>query len=674
MEKKKANIKVQKEVQRLQHELEAHNYRYYVLNQPVISDKEYDDLLKRLIKLEEEHPQLQTSHSPSQRIGSLAKSAGTTVRHRVKMFSLDNTYSLEEFKDWQKRVAKALAPQKIEYVVELKIDGVSAALTYRRGVFVMGATRGDGTTGEDVSHSLKTVRSIPLRLRGAASQGTPELIDVRGEIYMTKRDFVGLNNKRKKAGDVLFANPRNATGGSLKLLDSRITAQRHLHCFIHSFGVYKGTEPISSHWEFLQKAQAFGFCINPHSRLCHSLDEIVAFYNEFLDKRNDLEYEVDGVVVKVNSFAQRNELGETLKSPRWAVAFKFPAHQATTFLKDISIQVGRTGVLTPVAELEPVECGGVIISRATLHNFDEVTRLGIKIRDKVLLERAGDVIPKIIKVIAHGKPLGRTIQVPQRCPVCGGAVMKDKSDRVAYRCINLSCPKQIERRLVHFASRPAMDINGLGEVVVTQLLDKGLVKDLADIYDLRVDNFLGLALFKEKKAQNLMRAIEQSKQQPLSRFLFGLGILNIGEKASQILADKFGHIDRIMDATEPQLEAIDEMGSVMAASVVAFFKQAETRKLIARFKKAGLHMTQPLDPVGQKLHGMKFVFTGEMPEISRAQASALVKKLGGDVLSSVSKNVNFVVAGAHPGSKFKKAQALGLKIIDAKQFEEMTHE
>ncbi len=659
----------QKTIRKLADEIEEHNYRYYVLSQPTVSDKEYDDLLQRLIELEEKFPELKDVNSPTQRVGSKAASVENTVTHKVKMYSLDNTYSMDELREWQERVEKGLGRGDVEFVAELKIDGVSAALTYQDGEFILGATRGDGVAGEDVTHALRTVRSIPLKVKGRP-KGRPKLLEVRGEIYMDHKDFEAVNRERRKAGEILFANPRNATSGSVKLLDSRITAKRNLKCFIHSFGVMEGGKKFETHWEFLNSAEEFGFCVNDLRRLCKSFQEVEDFCREFQDKRSSIPYDIDGVVIKVNSHSQQQKLGFTLKSPRWAAAYKFPAQQATTKIRDIVIQVGRTGVLTPVAELEPVECGGVMISRSTLHNFDEVDRLGVKVGDRVLIERAGDVIPKIVKVIEAAR--GKAFSIPKKCPECGGEIAKEKTEDVAYRCVNLLCPKQLERGLLHFASRGAMDIEGLGEAVVGQLLEKGLVKGFADIYKLRQEDLLQLELFKKKRAQNLIEAIAQSKKQPLSRLLFALGIVNIGEKAAATIAQKFGSMQNILKARHGAYEAVHEIGGVMAQSLEDFFKQASTKKLIRKLEAAGVNMSEPKQKlVSDKFAGKKFIFTGELNLYSRTQAGELVKKFGGDVVSSVSKNTDYVVAGENPGSKYEKAMTLGVKIVNEKEFQEM---
>lgn len=662
-------IEAAKKIKEITKAIEEHNSRYYILDQPTVSDKEYDDLLRALIVLEGRFPELRDLNSPSQRVGAKVPSGSKTVIHKAKMYSLDNTYSIDELKEWHQRVLKGLPHQGVEYVVELKIDGVSAALTYDQGQFVLGATRGDGITGEDVTHGLKTVRSIPLKLKRITKESWPTLLEVRGEIYMNRRDFEGLNEERARNGDVLFANARNATSGSVKLLDSRITAQRRLNCFVHSFGVLEGGNSFKTQWEFLTQSREWGFCVDPNHRLCSSVEEVIQYCQEYQAKRDTIAYEVDGVVIKVNSLAQQDQLGATLKSPRWAVAYKFPAYQATTTVKDIIVQVGRTGVLTPVAELDPVECAGVTISRSTLHNFDEIKRLGVKKGDRVLIERAGDVIPKVVKVVSSSGKFARKIfAVPKKCPECGGPIVKEKLDEVAYRCTNPSCPRQLERGLIHFASRGAMDIEGLGEAVVMQLLDKGLAHDVADIYYLKREDLLTLDLFKEKKAGNLIAAIEKSKTQPLSRFLFGLGIMNIGEKAAYLLAQRFVTLDRLTAATRDELEAVHEVGKVMADSISKYFQKPLNKELLKKFKNAGVNPVEPVEDKGKELAGKKFVFTGELKQVTRGQAGARVKKLGGDVVVTVSKNTDFVVAGEFPGSKYNKAVSLGVKILSEEQF------
>lgn len=659
------------EILKLAAQIEEHNHRYYVLDQPVVSDQEYDRLLKRLIALEAEFPELITPDSPSQRIGAKAEAAAPAVRHRVKMFSLDNTYSFEELREWAHRVGKGLPGQKVEYVVELKIDGVSASLTYQDGLLVLGATRGDGIAGEDVTANIRTVRSVPLRLKTPSRGQLPRWLEVRGEIYMKRADFEALNRSRQDEGEDLFVNPRNAASGSLKLLDSRLTAQRRLRCLIHSFGLKEGGAEVQTQWEFLSLARDLGFSVDKSSRLCRSFDEVLAFCRECQDQRQHLDYEADGVVVKVNGFIQQEQLGSTLKSPRWAVAYKFPAQQATTRVKDIIVQVGRTGVLTPVAELDPVECGGVTISRATLHNFDEIQRLGLRKGDRILIERAGDVIPKVVKVVSSSAKGQGVFKAPGRCPVCRGPIAKDRKEQVAYRCVNPACSKQLERRLIHFAARSAMDIEGLGEVAVGQLIEKKLVRDLADVYHLRKEDLLQLDLFKDKKADNLLQSIAASKKQPLSRLLFALGILNVGEKAAATLATHFRSLDDLVRADEVQLAKIPEIGHVTAESLVTFFRQPSTQTLLQRLERSGVNIIEPVTVTRGKLSGQVFLFTGELEGLTRGQAAALVRRQGAEVANSLSAKVDVLVVGHRPGSKLKKARDLGVRIIQQKEFEEI---
>jgi DNA ligase (NAD+) len=554
----------------------------------------------------------------------------------------------------------------VEYVVELKIDGVSANLTYGKGKMSIGATRGDGESGEDVTQNIKTIRAVPLVFLG---RDIPDFIEIRGEVYMERKDFEILNREREKLGDVLFANPRNAAAGSLKLLDTGIVGKRRLNFFAHSLGVYKGVD-IGTHWEFLGKLKEWGMRTNPHSKLCKDLNEVIDYCQNWQEKREKLSYEIDGMVVKVNNIVQQKKLGFTLKSPRWAVAYKFPAKQATTEVLKISMNVGRTGIITPVAELRPVECGGVIIKHATLHNFDEIKRLDVREGDRVLIERAGEVIPKVVKVV---KRFGRKpVETPRSCPVCLSKVVKEKEEDVGYRCINPSCPEQIERSLIHFASRVAMDIEGMGEAVVRQLVSEGLVKDFAAIYFLKKEDLLKLELFKDKKSENLLVAIEKSRHHPLSRLLFGLGIRHVGEKAAYVLAQKFKTLDNLMKAKLEDLDAIYEVGPVMAQSIVDFFRQDSTRNLIRRLKEAGLNLEEKRTVTKKsRLTGKTVVFTGELKDFPRSQAESIVRQFGGNATSSVSTSTDFLVCGQDHGSKYDKAKKLGIKIIKEEEFKEM---
>lgn len=657
----------QKEIDKLRNQIRRHDYLYYVLSQPEISDKEYDDLMRKLKELEDKYPQFKSDDSPTVRLSGGITEGFAPVRHRQKMLSLDNVYTFEELKEWDERVHKGLKPgEKAEYVAELKIDGVSANIAYKGGKLIIGATRGDGETGEDVTANIKVIRAIPLVLLG---KDIPDFIEIRGEVYMDTRDFKILNKEREQEGSVLFANPRNAASGSLKLLDTGLVSRRRLNFFAHSLGEYSRID-ISTHWEYLQKLRNWGVRINPESKLCHGLDDVVRYYNHWQEKRDTLSYEIDGIVIKVNNILQHERLGFTLKSPRWAVAYKFPARQATTEVVKINVNVGRTGVITPTAELKPVECSGVIIRHATLHNFDEIRRLNIKEGDRVLIERAGDVIPKIIKVVA-GKGRKR-FSIPKECPACGGKIVKEKEEEVAYRCINPSCPAQLERLLFHFASRAALDIEGMGESVISQLVGLKLVRGLADIYKLKTGDLARLELFKEKKIGNLLSAIENSKAKPLSRLIYALGIRHVGEKAAFVLAQRFKTLDNLAQAKKSDLDEIYEVGSVMAASVADYFSLASTKKLIEDLRKAGVNFEEETITLkAGPLTGKTIVFTGELKSYSRREAEGLVRKYAGNAVSSISKGTDLVVAGENAGSKYDKAKKLGVKIISEEEFKEM---
>ncbi|MEW6074962.1 MAG: NAD-dependent DNA ligase LigA [Candidatus Omnitrophota bacterium] len=651
----------------LKEKIRHHDYLYYVLSQPEISDAEYDRLMQELMTLEQEFPRYRDTNSPSARVGGGVLDGFKVATHAQKMFSLDNTYSFQEIEEWQERLRKGLSRQEtIEYVVELKIDGVSVNLSYGQGALLRGATRGDGATGEDVTANIRTIRAIPLVLMKGE---VPDFIEVRGEVYMERKEFQALNKQKAQSNEVLFANPRNAAAGSLKLLDTAVVATRRLNFFAHSLGGYKGKE-IAGQWEYLKKLKGWGIRTSPQSKLCRSLEEVLAYCTLWQGKRDTLEYEIDGIVVKVNSFLQQNKLGVTLKSPRWAIAYKFPAKQATTEVLDIVVSVGRTGVITPIAVLRPVECGGVVIQHATLHNFDEIRRLGIKKGDRVLLERAGEVIPKIVKVV---KSQGANVcKIPPACPACNGKIIREKEDDVAYRCINPSCPAQLEQGLLHFSSRAAMDIEGLGEAVVKQLVARGMVKDFADIYFLKEKDFMQLDLFKEKKSGNLLTSIAKSTQRPLWRFIYALGIRHVGEKAAFLLAQKFRNIEAFVKAKKEDFDAIHEVGPVMAESVVDFFSQGSTRNLIKKFKSAGLDPREKAVVIRKSaFSGKKVVFTGELAGFTRQEAENLVREHGGIASSSVGTGTDFLVAGANPGSKYEKAKKIGIVIINEKEFQEM---
>lgn len=652
-------------IEKLKREILHHDYLYYSMDEPEISDKEYDSLVDELDKLEEEHPELKTGDSPTQRIGAKVLAKFSTARHRVKMLSLDNTYSIEELELWSERVRKGLGNRPVEYVAELKIDGASANLLYEAGQFRLGATRGDGSTGEDVTLNIKTIRDIPLKLK---DEGLPDFLEIRGEVYMRINEFKKLNKEKEDIGEVVFANPRNAASGSLKLLDSGLVAKRHLSFFAHSLGASSQVK-FKDQWEFLQTLKKWGMSTNQESKRFSSLDGVKKYCKFWQEQKNKLDYEIDGIVVKVNSFDQQKALGQTLKSPRWAVAYKFPAHQATTKVLDISVNVGRTGTITPVAVLEPVECGGVVIRHSTLHNFDEIKRLGLKIGDKVLIERAGEVIPKVIKVI-KGVRTGneRQFLIPKACPACKEPIIKEKEEDVAYRCINPVCPAQLARSIEHFASRLAMDIEGMGESAVEQLVEKKIVKSFADIYKLKAGDLSKLELFKEKKINNLLMAIETSKKQPLSRLIFALGIRHVGEKCAFTLAQKFQSMGNLMQARFEDLRQIPEVGPVMAESIYSFFQRVKIKQLVGQLKAAGLNMEEKVSKKVSDITGKLVCFTGTLTKFSRQEAERLARSFGAQVLSGVSANLDILVAGENPGSKFNKANKLGVKIIDEKQF------
>jgi len=658
---------IKNKIESLKKKIRDCDYKYYVLSQPEISDNEYDDLMRQLRDLEDKYPEFKTEDSPTVRLSGGILEGFKTVKHKQKMLSLDNTYSIEELKDWSERVHKGLGPyEKVEFVGELKIDGLSASITYVKGKLTIGATRGDGETGEDVTQNIKTIRAIPLTLQG---RDIPDLIEIRGEVYMDRKDFNILNKQREKNQEVLFANTRNAASGSLKLLDTGIVAKRRLNFFAHSLGEFKGTD-IPYQWEFLEKLKEWGMRVNAESKLCKSFEEAIDYCKKWQEKREKLTYDIDGIVIKVNSITQQRRLGYTLKGPRWAVAYKFPARQATTEVLNINVNVGRTGVITPIAELKPVECGQVIIRHATLHNFDEIKRLNIKVGDKVLIERAGDVIPKVLKVVeGKGK---KAFAIPKICPACSQRVVKEKEEDVAYRCINPSCPAQLERGLLHFSSRQAMDIEGMGEAVVSQLVQLKLVKTFADIYKLKEEDLSKLELFKDKKIMNLLSAIEKSKAQPLSRLIYALGIRHVGEKAALVLVRKYKAIDSLVNARREDLDAIYEVGPVMSESVIDYFSHPSTKKLIEELKKIGLNCKETVSEVkATALTGKSIVFTGELKNYSRLQAEELVRQVGGNPSSSVSKGTDFMVVGENPGSKYEKAKKLGVKIIDEEDFSRM---
>lgn len=676
--KKKADHNV--EIEKLREEVRSHDYKYYIINKPVISDRQYDSLLKKLKGFESKHPEFITPDSPTQRISLNISNEFISRKHLKPMISIENSYDKEEIIAWEERISKILKDEIKEYVIEPKIDGVSCALRYRKGYLKMGLTRGDGESGEDITLNVKTIKTIPLVLMRDINM--PELIEIRGEIYIEKNDFISFNKSVSDKEMQVFANPRNLAAGSLRQKDPQVTAERPLKFFAHSFGYIEGGNSISTQWNFLKHCRKWGFHTIEKAEIFDNIQDVISACHKWEAKRNDLAYEIDGLVIKVNSYDMQDKLGSTMKNPRWALAFKFSASQAVTKINSITVQVGRTGVLTPVADLKPVECAGVTISRSTLHNFDEIERLDIRIGDMVIIERAGDVIPKVIKVLSKKrKGIEIPFVKPEKCPVCHENVFKDKEE-VAYYCINPLCPAQLKEHLIHFGKREAMDIEGFGDAVVAQLVENNLVKDLSDIYLLDKEKLITLDIFANKKqknpeykrAENLLKAIIKSLHQPLDRLIYGLGIRHVGEKTALIIARKFTSIDKLMSAGLEELTDVYEIGPVIADSVFHYFHSDKSAVLIKKLKTIGLKMTADNKiNVTQILKDKVFVFTGELTSFSRKDAEKMVTELGGKTSSSVSINTSFIVAGEKPGGKFKKAKELGVNILNENEFLNMVN-
>ena len=655
---------IEKEIARLRDEIRYHEHRYYGLDDPEISDVEFDKLMHRLKELELQNPELITPDSPTQRVGGEPAAEFPKVRHPAPMMSLDNTYSVEDLRDFDRRVRELAGRDQVEYVAELKLDGLSMALTYQDGVLIRGVTRGDGEVGEDVTSNVRTIRSIPLRLepKTLALIGNPARFEARGEVIMTRKAFEHTNAQREGAGEPKFANPRNAAAGSIRQLDPRIVAERKLDMFVYYLQVH-GVEPQGEHAEALETLSKMGFKVNPHWRRCPAFDDLLVYIQEWENKRDGLDYEIDGIVIKVNNTRLWQELGSTAKSPRWAVAYKYPARQATTRVMDIRAQVGRTGTLTPVADLEPVDVGGVTVSHATLHNMDEIERLGVRIGDTVLIQRAGEVIPQVVKVMKQAQD-GHDFIMPKKCPVCGEAVHRAEGE-VAYRCVNAACPAKLKESLLYFAGRRAMNIDGLGDALVDQLVDKGMVHDVADLYKLTHQQLADLERMGDKSAQNILDEIERSKKAALARVIFALGIRFVGERTGQLLANHFGSLDKLASATQEELVEAEEVGPRVAEAIQEFFHEKRNQEVIEKLRDAGLQFKQEQTrKTDGALTGKQFVLTGTLPTYSRDEAKQMIEENGGRVVGSVSKKTDYVVAGADPGSKLEKARTLGIAILD----------
>src|ERR1700674_1353692 len=668
---KAAPAAVKKEIEQLREKLRYHEYRYYVLDDPEISDAAFDRMMDRLKEMETAHPELITPDSLTLRVGGAPREGFSTVRHARAMLSLDNAFSYDALREWDRRGREGSGKGKIEYIAEHKFDGLSISLQYEDGVLARGVTRGDGTTGEDVTPNVKTIRSIPLRVDAAALKKNKLWADfeVRGEIMMTKKAFEALNRKQEQIGGKIFVNARNSAAGAVRVLDPAITAARRLDFFAY-YLLVGGKVPFAKHSEALQALKQLHFCASDDWKLCVGIETVIAYCEEWDAKREKLPYEIDGVVIKVNSTAIQNELGYTSKAPRWAIAYKYPARQETTVVNDIIVQVGRMGTLTPVAVLEPVQVGGVTVSRSTLHNMDEIERLGLQIGDTVLIERAGEVIPHILKVVKEGKHR-KPFRMPKHCPECGSRIHK-AVDEVAYRCVNAACPAKRKESLLHFAGRHAMNIDGLGEKIVDQLVDKGLVKDVADLYSLKLEDLAALERMAEKSAQNLLDEIEASKKNSLARLIYALGIQFVGERTGQLLAEHFASLPKLAEATVEGLEEVPEVGPKVAQSIADFFSEPANRKLIQRLKDEGLKMMEKrAAPEDTRFAGKTFVFTGALARRSREEGGAEVTRHGGKVTSSVSKLTDYVVVGADPGSKYDKARSLGVTILNEDEFEDL---
>jgi len=696
---------VSKQVERLRKEIRRHDYLYYVLNQPRINDRQYDKLFAELKKLEAANPQFVTADSPTQRVSGRPLEGFTTVRHAVPMLSIDNTYNADELRAFDERVAKQLASRDYDYVIELKIDGLAISLRYEDGALVTAATRGNGEVGDDVTANVRTIRAVPLVLLDGGK--IPAVLEIRGEVYMPTSSFVELNRLRAEAGEPAFANPRNAAAGSLKLLDARVTAARNLSFFAYATGqvLWRGRPGLASrrhpaggkeqgqdalatrnkgkmpspqklaanHYESLRRFKELGLPVNPNIKKAKDINEAIDICSGWSEKRAILNYQIDGMVIKINSFEQRDILGATGRAPRWCISYKFAAEQAETTVESIDVQVGKSGILTPVANLTPVLLAGTTVKRASLHNFDELKRLGVGQGDTVIIEKAGEIIPQVIEVKSKATAKVPVFEVPKTCPICGSATVKDE-DGVYIRCMNRDCPGQLKERLKYFAGRGQMDIENLGPALIDQLIENGLVGNFADLYVLSQAQLAGLERMAEKSAANVINAIEESKTRPLWRLVAALGIRHIGGQSAQILAEHFGSLDALMTAGEEELAEIDQIGPTMAKSIYEYFHDPENQSVIKQLIDAGVKPEQPKIQRSEKLAGKTIVVTGTLENFSRQQAEQAIRQAGGKASSSVSKKTDFVLAGENPGSKFDKARKLGVEVIDEKQFMKMMEE
>jgi DNA ligase (NAD+) len=644
-------------VEALTEELRLHERLYYVDNRPEITDAEFDSLMRELIALEAEHPELASPDSPSRRVGGQPAAEFATVVHAEPMLSLENAYSWEEALAWRARAARLLGREPRGFVAELKIDGLSIALRYEGGRLIRAATRGDGVRGEDVTDNVRTIRTIPMTI----SEETP--LEVRGEVYYSKRAFERVNAERDREGEPLFANPRNAAAGTLRLLDSRITARRRLDAWL--YGIAEATALPGSQAETLERLGSLGFSVHPHWRRCESLEEVREFVEAWRDRRDELDFETDGVVIKVDDRAIQEELGATAKSPRWALAYKYPAEEASTVVREIGVQVGRTGTLTPVAHFDPVGLAGTTVRRATLHNYEDLARKDVRVGDTVVVEKGGDVIPKVVRVVLEKRPAGaRPFAMPSRCPVCGDPVVREEGE-VATRCVNPACPAVVREALRHFCGRRAMNIEGLGEKLIDQLVKAGLLSDVASIYDLKASDLVELERWGEKSVANLLSEIQKSKENDLSRLLFALGIRHVGEKAARTLAVRFGSLDRLAEAESAELESAEEVGPNTAAAIVHYFSHPRHRELIERLRRHGLRFEsdRQMLPASGALSGKNVVITGTLPGVSREEAAERLEAAGARVSGSISKKTDYLIVGESTGSKLEKAKSLGVATV-----------